>query len=307
MTARRTAVLASVLAAAALAVAAEPVPAPIARVHVLGVRASVAPADDPFPRPFPAVSNAGGRGVVSLGVDEDNVVPGSAFTVRYTTAPGTLQQNVDVYFAARLPSGALLYLASGGLDPAVAAYQTNVAIADQTTSLVMVRVPGDLPFGTYTFYVGLVYAGADPRDHANWASATSEVDVTVSALSPAQQAVLQARGNPDFLTVFWFDETVEKRESWLYLSGTPARIAFLNGALDGQETPPATSGGPGPKLDPALFTPQATKDTLAATLGAPTAVQPIDGAPGWEQATWTGGLTVLFHDGRLASAATAAR
>src|SRR5690349_1609818 len=101
MTRRQAAVIASLLVAAAPAAGADAVAQALGRVHVLAVRASVAPGNDPFRRIAPAVSNAGGRGMVSVGVDEDTVVPGSSFTVRYTTAPGTLQQNVDVYFAVR--------------------------------------------------------------------------------------------------------------------------------------------------------------------------------------------------------------
>lgn len=247
---------------------------------------------------------SGGRGVLSLEVDRETVVPGSVLNIQYQTKTGTLLGTVDIYLAVRLPTGQLLYVTSAGIGPGIGPLRSNVAIADETTALVTVEVPADLPFGTYTLHMALIHAGADPTDFANLASGVSQVDVVNAPLSAAQQALLQSRGNPDFLAVFWFDQALQKRESWLYHSGTPTRYGFLDGVLDSEEVVSDPSPGPGPKLDPGLFTPQTTLDDLVAVFGPPASVTPVEDAPGHELVTYTSGLVVILRDGRLSSALT---
>jgi hypothetical protein len=248
-----------------------------------------------------------GRGVVFLEVSDEDVVPGSLLDIRYRTKKGTLQGNADIYFAVRMPTGRLLYLRGDGIGPDSSPLRRDVAIADdETTPLVTLPVSGDLAFGTYTFYMALVHAGADPTDPDNWASGASEVAVSLAPLSPAQREVLQSRGNPDFLVVLWFAEALQKRESWLYLSQSPTRFGFVNGALVTEEAVADASGGPGPKVDPGLFTPQTTLEQLTAALGPAASATPVEDAPDHELVTYASGLRVVLREGRLSSALTAA-
>ncbi len=124
-------------------------------------------------------------------------------------------------------------------------------------------------------------------------------------LSAAQQAILQSRGNPNFLAVFWLAEALQKRESWLYLSDPPTQYAFVNGDLQ-SANPVPEPGTPGPNVDPSLLTPQTTLDQLTAAFGPPTSVTPVDGAPEYQRVEYGFGLRVILQNGRLVSAATGA-
>jgi hypothetical protein len=165
-------------------------------------------------------------------------------------------------------------------------------------------VPVDLPFGAYTFFMGLAYAGTDPQNPANHASSIAQLTVTYAPLSLEQQALLESRGNPDFLVVFWVGEALEKQESWLYLSSPATRFAFLNGVLVSQEAVADASGGPGPKVDPGLFTPQTTEAQLTAVLGPPTSVTAVEGGPEFQHVRYSVGLSVVLRNGRFSSAVT---
>jgi hypothetical protein len=231
-------------------------------------------------------------------------VPGSILDLRYRTKPLTLQGPVDLYFAASMPTGELLFLTeAGAFTTAFEPFRRNVTIADETTTLFSLNFPVDLQFGTYTCYMALVYAGTDATNSSNWASGVSQAAVSYAPLSPEQQAVLQSRGNPDLLSVLWVEELNQKQESWLYLAPAPStRFRFLNGTLEGQEPVPDATGGPGPKLDPNLFTPQTTLSQLTAAFGAPASTESFAG--GFQGVRYSLGLDVVLRNGRLSSATT---
>ena len=255
---------------------------------------------------LPRPTTQTGQGLILIQFNSDSYVPGSFLDLSYTTSPGTLQGPVDLYFAAVVPAGQLLFLtADGTFTTAFAPFRRNVTIADERTSLFSVFFPVDLQFGTYTCYMVLVYAGADPTNSNNWASPLSQVTVSYLPLSAAQQAILQSRGgNPDFLAATWIDELRQKRELWLYLSGTPTTYSFLNGDLQSQSPASGSAGGATPKVDPSLFTPQTTLDQLTAAFGPPTKVAPLQGAPDLQAVSYSVGLDVILRNGRVSAAAS---
>jgi hypothetical protein len=244
------------------------------------------------------------KGVLSLEVNTEHAVPGGPVTVLYRTKPGTLQGNADVYFAFALPDGALLFLtAEGTLAADPRPVRPNVPVADETLRLFSIAAVPDAPFGVYTLYMALVYPGTDVRDPANWASGLALAAVNYAPLSPEQEGRLGARGNPDFLSVLWVDELLQKRESWLYLSDPPTQMVFVNGVLE-SEGPADPGGGPGPRLPPGLFSAQTTEAQLTAAFGAPTSVTPFEGAPQYVQLSYGPALVVVLRNGRLSSVLT---
>jgi hypothetical protein len=254
--------------------------------------------------PAPPAS-ATGRGFIEIQFNSDNYVPGSFLDLSYRTSPETLQGNVDLYFAAVVPTGELLFLTtSGAFTTAFEPFRRNVTIADETTTLFHLFFPVDLSFGTYTCFMAMVYQGADATDSRNWASNVSSVTVSYTPLSPAQRAILQERGNPDFLSVIWNLEYLQMRESWLYLSGSPTRYQFLNGNLESQTAVSGATGGAGPKVDPTLFTPQTNLGQLAVAFGPPTSVAAVDGAAEFQIVSYSFGLSVVIRDGQLNSVLT---
>jgi len=50
------------------------------------------------------------------------------------------------------------------------------------------------------------------------------------------------------------------------------------------------------------LTPQTTQSQLTATLGPPTSVTPVDGAPAFQAVSYHNGLTAIFRNGRFSSA-----
>jgi len=243
------------------------------------------------------------KGAVFIRPNSDTYVPGSFLDIRYQTVKGTLQGNVDIYLAVGLPSGQVIVAANNGA--AVGPFLSNVTITDGTTPIVSSAFPVDLPFGTYTLYMLLVYAGADLTNALNWASPISQATFSYSALSPAQKSIIQSRGgNPDLLAASWVNERNEKRESWLYLSGAPMTYSFLNGDLLSQSTPSGSFAGTTPQLDPGLFSPQTTLTQLTAVLGPPAGSTSLQGAPNLQAVHYPVGLDVILRDGRFSSAVT---
>jgi hypothetical protein len=255
---------------------------------------------------LPAPTPRTDTGAIAIQFNSDSYVPWSFLDVSYTTSPGTLQGNVDIYFAASLPTGQLLFLtSSGGFTPAFEPFRRNVTIGDETATLFSLSFPIDLQFGTYTCFMALVYAGTDATDSRNWASAVSSATITYTTLSPVQQSIIQSRGgNPDFLVVLSLAEQLQKHETWVYLSGNPTTYSFLNGDLQSQSPASGSSGGATPKVDPSLFSPQTTLGQLTAVFGPPTSVGPLEGTPEFEAVSYSVGLDVVFRNGRLSSATT---
>jgi hypothetical protein len=136
------------------------------------------------------------------------------------------------------------------------------------------------------------------------ASNISTATFTFAPLSKEQTAVLQARGNPEFLVVNWLPEQGQKQESWFYYSDSPTIYEFQNGALTSQSAVSGPTPKPVAKVDPGLFTPQTTLDTLTAALGSPVSVVSTDPEvlPGYETVTYAFGLEVTLRNGRLTSA-----
>jgi len=244
------------------------------------------------------------RGAILISFNSSSYVPGSFLDIKYQTKQVTLQGKVDLYVAVLTPAGNLVLLSGNGAP--VGPLLSGLTIADGTTPLFSDYFPVDLPFGNYSFYAVLVYAGADPANNLNWASPLSQTAISYTALSPAQQSILQSLGNPDYIAVTWIAEQHEKRESWLYLSGTSATFVFLNGNLESQNPASGVTGGPGPKVDPGLFTPQTTLNQLTSSLGPPATVQTLDIAPDYQTLTYSSGLTVVLRKGRLSSAVSSA-
>jgi len=261
----------------------------------------------------PATANLTGKGIaartdrggVLLISNAESVVPGSGLDMRYRTTKGTLQGNVDLYLVVAFPSGQLLFVTDqGAVVPAVTPFRRNFSVTDTTQTLFSDRVPLDSPFGTYTFYMVMAYAGTDALDSRNWASAITSATVSYSALSAAQTSIKSARGNPDLLVVTWMPDVNQKQETWMYFSGTPNKFVFLNGVQTGQDTVSLPLDQTGPKVDPALFTPQTTVASLTAALGPATSVTPVDGAPQFRTVSYAFGLDVILLNGRLSSAMT---
>ena len=257
-------------------------------------------------RGIPPPNRQTGKGLISIEFNRDNYVPGSFLDLGYLTKPGTLQGPVDLYFAVVVPTGELLFLTEAG--PFVTAFEPfrrNVTVVEGTTTLFRFFFPIDLQFGTYTCFMAMVYAGADATDSQNWASPVSQAILTYAPLSPVQQSIIQSRGgNPDFLVVIWSPELLQKRETWVYLSGNPTRYMFLNGNLESQEVVSNTAGGATPKVNPNHFTPQTTLDLLTAAFGPPTSVAAIEGLSDFQAVSYSFGLDVVLRNGRLSSATT---
>jgi hypothetical protein len=259
----------------------------------------------------PATVNLHGKGLprrhggVLVQASPEALVPGELLTLQYQTAKGTLDGNVDVYLVVVFPDGSFSFVTEQGtLSPAFVPLRRNVAVTDATFPLFADRAPLDLPFGTYAFYMALVYAGADAAKSENWASPISSVAVSYAALSPEQTAIKSSRGNPDLLVVTWLPELNQKQETWMYLAGSPNRFTFVNGKETGQSSVPLSPSDVGAKVDPALFTPQTTLASLTAALGPPTSVTGVDGAPEFQHVNYAIGLDVILRNGRLSSALT---
>ena len=257
-------------------------------------------------RGVPRPNTQTGRGLIEILFNSDNYVPGSFLDLRYRTSRETLQGPVDLYFAALLPTGELLFLTeAGAFTTAFESFRRNVTIADETTTLFSLPFPIDLQFGTYTGFMAMVYAGTDATNSSNWASPVSQTTMSYAPLSSVQQSIIQSRGgSPDFLVVFWFPELLQKHETWVYLSGNPIRFIFLNGNLESQEVVSNSSAGAGPKVDPNQFSPQTTLNQLTAAFGPPTNVAPIEGLSGFQAVSYSFGLDVVLQNGRLSSATT---
>lgn len=240
------------------------------------------------------------KGSVSLDSNREAYVPGDFFELTYQMAKGSLMGNVDIYLALGPTTGPV----GGEILSGVVPLMSNVAPADARTTLLAMPFPVDIPFGAYGLYMVMVYAGADAANPLNWASSVSQLNLTYSALSPKQQELLASRGNPDYIAVFWIAEASMKKESWLYLSGTGAPVSFVfsNGELTSQDPVTGSSSGAGPKLDPALFSPQATPAALKAVLGEPTSVSSVDGVPDYQGMSYPSNLNVVFRNGKLISA-----
>ena len=263
----------------------------------------------PVPHPFATLAAAGtGRALISIEVNGESFVPGNVFSLHYRTKLLTLQGAADFYFAVQFPTGQLLFVnEGGGFVTAFEPFRRTVTVVEETRPLVSLLIPIDLPFGTYTLFMGMAYAGVAPNPgnlQPALASNISQATVVYGPLSAEQQALLQTRGgNPDLLSVLWVDELFEKSESWLYLTPTPpTRFRFLNGALQEQEPVPGATVGPGPKLNPNLFTPQTTLGQLTAAFGQPASTEALAG--GFQLVHYTLGLDVVLRNGRLSTANT---
>jgi hypothetical protein len=247
-----------------------------------------------------------GRALVTLEINGETFVPGSALDLAYRSKPQTLQGPADLYLILVLPDGTLLFAnENGALAPALAPLRRNVTIVDERVSLAVTPLPVQMPFGTYTFYMVAGYAGTtpNPANAATLASNIAEAKMIYGPLSVDQQAVIQQRGRPDVLSSFWIDLANEKSEWWLYLSTTPpTRYRFVNGALRGQEPAPDVTPGVGPKFDPAVFTPQLTQAQLIEKFGQPTSTQTLPA--GIIVHHYASGLDVVFDNGVLSSVNT---
>lgn len=252
-------------------------------------------------------ASAGGKGraVVTFDLNGDTFVPGNLLSIAYQTKPGTLQGKADFYFVLQTPTGEISFLnEAGGMVSAVTPFRKNVTVVEETVTLAVLPVPIGTPFGTYTFYLALGYAGTtpNPANPATLASNLAQAPITYTPLSVAQQTLIQQRGRPDVLTVLWLDLIDQKTESWLYLTNPPTRFRFVNGALQAQEAAADVTPGVGPKFDPAVFTPQLTPSQLHATFGPPTSTETLDG--GFAVHHYASGLDVVFQNGVLSSANT---
>jgi hypothetical protein len=244
-------------------------------------------------------------GTLDIQLLNTDLVPGSLLDVRYQTSPGTLQGPVDIYFAVTVPpEQTLLFLQEdGSLSTTVAPFRRNVTVAEETTLLFRGHLVW-IPFGTYACYMALVHAGISVDAENAFASGIAWAVFSFQPLSAAQSAIIQERGNPDLLTTTWVDEIQEKRDVWLYVSGTPTQYTFVNGDLESQRTVDALSGGTPPKVDPSLFTAQTTLDQLTAALGPPTSVENVEGTGAYQTATFSLGLTATFYQGYLVTVST---
>lgn len=254
-----------------------------------------------------AQSGGSGRALVTLEINSETFVPGTALDLAYRTKPQTLQGKADFYFVVQLPGGSTLFLdEAGALGANFVPFKRNVTVVDERVSLAVTPLPVDLPFGTYTFFMGLGYAGMTPNP-ANLApflaSNVAQATMIYAPLSADQQTLLGQRGRPDILSLFWFDTANQKSESWLYLSTSPpTRFRFVNGALQGQESAPDITPGVGPKFDPAAFTPQLTPGQLTERFGQPTSTRTLPGGIVLYQ--YASGLDVVFQNGVLSSVNT---
>ena len=242
-------------------------------------------------------SGGAGQGVISLEASPEVVVPGHVLDVGYQSAPGTVGGKVDTYVALVLGSDQYLFFTPAGTSSTPVPLAANGAAIDGRTSLFSGPLV-DAAFGTYTLGIAWVHAAT-----ASLASNISLASFTVAALSTEQTAVLQARGNPEFLVVNWSSEQARKTESWFYYSGTPTVYRFENGALTSQSALSGPVPAPVAKVDPSLFTPLTTLETLKP-LGPPASVVPTDPEilPGYETVTYPFGLEVTLRDGRFVSA-----
>ncbi len=210
---------------------------------------------------LPGSGQGTGQAAISLEVNRDVVVPGNLLDISYQAVPGTLKGNVDVYVALVLGNDKVLFISPAGWSDTPAPFARNLAVAEARTSLFSL-VLVDVPFGTYTFGMGLTYTGT-----LSLASNISIAAFTFAPLSKEQTAVLQARGNPEFLVVNWLPEQGQKQESWFYYADSPTTYQFENGALTSQSAVSGPKPKPVGQVEPGLFTPQTTLATLNAALG----------------------------------------
>jgi hypothetical protein len=241
-----------------------------------------------------------GLGLVTLTATPERAVPGNRVEIGYAIARESLTGPVDLYVAVMLPpTGQLLFISeTGEVTPSLVPFRRNLPPADTAATLFQ-GFPVDVPFGTYTFLMALMQAGK-PAAVETLASPVANATLTFAPLSAAQQAMLQQRGNPDSYTMFWIDETHEKREVWLYRSAPAVTMVFVNGALD-STTPLSTPGGGSLKVDPGLFTPQTSRAQLIEKFGPPTSQSPTEG---FDLLSFAGGLGVIFTNNRLISVST---
>jgi hypothetical protein len=245
------------------------------------------------------------QGSVGIEVSSDVVVPGQRVDVGYRTSPGTLQQNVDIYFSMKPPDGPLVFLRRGqGFSEDPVPLRSNVEIGTTTRTLFRFS-PVRRAFGTYTYSVVLLYAGKNFGDEDALASEPASGGFTFDALSERQRALIAERGNPDLLTVTWIAVLKQKQEVWFYYSDEPTQYDFLNGDLTSESALTGSLGGAAPALDPSLLTPQTTLEGLTAVFGTPSDVTRFaDGAPGYQGVTFSAGLQVVFRNRRLTFAET---
>jgi hypothetical protein len=244
-----------------------------------------------------------GLGLITVKARPDPlIIPGNLAEISYQISPGSLTENVDVYFGVLVPgSSQFLFLnEAGGFGPAIAPFRRNVAPSEQS-GVVFSAYPVDLPFGQYELLMGLVHAG-QPGSLDTLAAPLAQASVTFGALSEDQKATLRQRGNPDHYSMFWLAEANEKREVWMYLGAEPLQYVYRNGSL---ETLTALDDPPGPraKIDPGLFTPQTSRALLDGALGPPASATAFEG---FDLLSYPGGLDVIFRDGRLSSVNTVA-
>jgi hypothetical protein len=246
---------------------------------------------------LPGSGEGTGQAVINLEANPDVAVPGNFLDISYESVPGTLKGNVDVHVVLVLGNDQFLFFSPAGASETPVPFAANVAVAEARTSLIN-EVFVDVPFGTYTLAMVLTHTGT-----SSFASNVSTASFTVAPLSKEQTAVLQARGNPEFLVVSWLAEEARKNESWFYYSGNPTIYKFRNGDLISQTPLSGPTPKPVAKVDPSLFTPQTTLHTLTQVLGPPVSVIPTDPEilPGYETVTYTFGLEVILRDGRLFS------
>jgi hypothetical protein len=246
------------------------------------------------------------QGSVGIELSNDVIVPGQRLDVSYQTSPGTLQdQRVDIYFSLSPPDGPLVFLQRGrGFSDTPAPLRSNVKIREATRRLFRFY-PVRQTFGTYTYSIVLLYTGKSFGDEDAYASEPASSSFTFAPLSESQQALVNERGNPDVLTTAWIGELKQKQDLWFYYSEEPTRYDFTNGDSVGESPLAGSAGGTPPQIDPSLLTPQTTLDELTAIFGTPSDVTRfVDGAPGYQGATFSVGLDVIFRNGRLTFAKT---
>ena len=254
----------------------------------------------------PARAQGGGRGLVDVEVNKTRLVPGDFVALGIHTSPETLSGPVDIYLSLTLPSGQTDYLTSSGdFVPGAEPFERGVTIVEETRALGGFFFPIDLPFGTYVLRIFLAYAGTNPAVESNVASPVASVAVAFTALSEIQQLILDARGNPDLVSVLWLAHVSEKNEVWTYFDGA-TQYVFQNGNLLRTETATAVADGIAPRVDPAALTPQASLETLGARFGTPIRLESVDAAPEFLAATYPVGLQVILLNGRLVAATTSA-
>jgi len=125
--------------------------------------------------------------------------PGETPAIRYFVKPNGWENSlVDVYVAALLPDGRLLYFDTvGGITPKCVPADRRININNLNGIMQFYTCPADVPLGHYFFYATLTHVGGNPLDPmdrvSNLDTARFEVVIPPPGFSPRPLPKVKSR------------------------------------------------------------------------------------------------------------------